>query len=99
MLHINWRPSQRELRLFGGLWTPLFFVITAASLLYRHGPGSLSITIGLCVAAAVVGFVGWTAPAVLRPVYLVLIVLTFPLGSIVSHLILFALFYGVVTPV
>jgi hypothetical protein len=53
--------------------------------------------IGLTIVL-LLGVVGLFKPAILRPLYLGWMVVTFPIGWIVSKLILATLFYGVFTP-
>jgi hypothetical protein len=52
----------------------------------------------LLVAAMVVALLGWLCPVVLRPVFVGWMVLVFPVGWLVSHLVLAFLFYGIFTP-
>src|SRR5205823_3181256 len=49
-------------------------------------------------AALGLGLLGLLAPARLRPVYVGLMVLTYPLNWLTSHLLLACLFYCVITP-
>jgi hypothetical protein len=45
------------------------------------------------------GFLGLLRPSLLRPVFVGWMVLAFPIGWLVSHLLLGLLFFGVFTPV
>ena len=99
MIEINWKPSRFELRMFGGLWLPLFLTFIGGSLLWRQGLAGLNVAGGLWLAAAVCSAIGWLAPAVMRPLFIALTVITFPIGWVVSHLLLGLIYYGVLTPI
>jgi len=88
-------PPTRTLRQFAALWLAFF---TALALLQarRHG---LTFAAGACLTTAVtVGPLGLWRPGLVRPLFVASMVLTFPLGSVVSRLTLAALYYGVLTP-
>ena len=92
---LNRRPTERTLRQFAGLWLA-FFTTLAGLQACRHGPTWAA---ACCVgAAAAVGPLGLWRPALVRPVYVAATVLTFPLGWVMSHLLLAALYFGVFTP-
>src|SRR5919202_384819 len=92
---IPWAPPARTLRQFAGLWL-LFCTGLACSRLVRHGPTAGAAACALL--AVTVGPLGLWRPAAVRPVYVGLMVLTFPLGWVVSRLVLACLWYGVFTP-
>ncbi len=97
LLQLNLMPSNKELRMFAGVWFPSMGAMVSLFLLRKlHSPAAalaaaiLVLTLSLC---------GLAAPGVIRPVYLVLIRLTFPIGWVSSHLILLAAYYLVITPI
>jgi hypothetical protein len=51
------------------------------------------------VLAGLLSVGGLVLPALIRPIFVGLILLTFPIGWVVSHLLLGLIFYGVVTPI
>jgi hypothetical protein len=53
----------------------------------------------LLALAAAVGLCALVKPQLLRPVYVVVTLVTFPLGWTISRLIVVLLYYGLVTPV
>jgi hypothetical protein len=89
-------PSERTLRQFAGLWL-LFF----GGLACWRGLVLGQETLGLVLAglAVTLGPLGLVRPRLLRPVFVAWIVLAFPVGWVVSHLILGVLYFGVFTPV
>jgi hypothetical protein len=98
MQKINWNPPVSQLRLFGGLWLPLFLGVLGGLWLWRHGESWLPISLGLWAAAVLSLAVGWLAPAWLRWVFVGMIVVTYPIGWVVSHVLLAIVFYGILTP-
>ncbi len=105
LVEINWRPGRQQLRVFGlsglaafsGLGTWLYF---RHSLLGMHLAPSTST--GLALVLGSLGlFCGASAlfvPPVLRPLYVVLTVISIPIGVVVSHVVMAILYYGIFTP-
>lgn len=96
MISINWHPSDRELRQFAGIWFPLFWVIVGGLILWRGG--SSFVAGSIVVVAVVVGIVGLVWPRVMRPIFVGWMCAAFPIGWVVSHLLLAVVFYCVITP-
>ena len=92
---VNFAPPARTLRQFAGLWL-LFFAGLAAARGLRDGLTALAL--GLAALALTVGPLGLWRPALVRPVYVAATLLTFPLGWVMSRLLLATLYYGVFTP-
>jgi len=88
--------SPRTLRQFAGLWL-IFFCVLACwhGLFLGH---SLRGAV-LAAVAAGIGLPGLVFPGLLRPVYRAALLLAFPIGWLVSRLILAAIFLLVVTPI
>lgn len=96
VMNVNWSPPVRMLRqfcallvIFAGLFTGITYVNT--------GNAALAGTI-FGVAAAIAA-VGYAVPPVARVVYVGMMFVTFPIGWVVSHLLLGGIFYLVFTPV
>lgn len=81
------------LRQFAGLWI-LFFGAIGCLQLYK-GSGWGWTWIGVSLAAGVPGLF---RPQVLKPVFVIWMILVFPIGWAVSHIILAVVFFGVFTP-
>ena len=92
---IPWRPKARILRQFAGLWIAFF-----AGLALWHGLAHERIVAAVVcmVMALTVGPIGLVRPAWIRPIYIAWLVLAFPVGWLVSKVLLAALFYGLFTP-
>jgi len=87
-------PSARTLRQFAGLWV-LFFGGLACWHAAGTGPEGMAVTFAL---AALLGPAGLVRPALLRPIFVGWMVLVFPIGWVMSRLLLAILFYGLFTP-
>jgi hypothetical protein len=93
---LPWRPSERTLRQFAGLWITFF-----AFLAYVNGAlrGNSGLALTFAALAVTIGPLGLIRPRTLRPVFVGWMLLAFPIGWSVSHLLLAVLYYGVFTPV
>ncbi len=93
---IPFTPSTRTLRQFAGLWILFFAGLTywQTSIL---GNGTLALF--FAALAIVIGLVGLARPQFIRPVFAVWMMAAFPVGWIVSGMLLACLFYGIFTPV
>src|SRR5436305_1731572 len=93
---IAWTPPTRTLRQFAGLW--LLFV---GGLACWHGlvHDRVILAAVLAILALAVGLLGLIKPRAIRPVFLGCLIVTFPIGWVVSRLLLGVLFYGIFTPV
>lgn len=96
MIEIQWNPSRRDLRLFGLIGLPIPMLGLAALAHFRLG--WVAVPAGLAAVAAGGLLLGAVAPALLRPLYVGISVAGYPVGWLVSHALLAALFYLVVTP-
>ena len=97
MIAIQWNPSTKQLRQFAGIWFPAFCGLVGWSIGQKTGHWS-EVEIGW-VLAGLLSVGGLILPALMRPIFVGLILLTFPIGWVVSHLLLGLIFYGVVTPI
>src|SRR5687768_2525645 len=97
LIRINRNPSIRELRQFAGIWFPLFWVLVAG-VVYATS-GSRAMAAGIAATGLALGGMGLNRPGFMRPIYLVWIYAAYPIGWVVSHLIMGAVFYLVVTPI
>jgi Saxitoxin biosynthesis operon protein SxtJ len=96
VIEMNWRPSNRDLRVFAVV--QLIVAGVVGWLLHRRlGWDAAAIAVaGSSCAATVVGFV---SPQILRPLFVAWMLAAFPLGWLMSHLLLACVYYGVVTPI
>lgn len=96
MIDINFHPSDRMLRQFAGAWLVAFSVLAVNQWVMRGHP-----RVGLaCLAVGFfVGAVGLVRPTAVRWLFVASTAAAFPIGWVVSQVMLFVLFVGVVTPV
>ncbi len=89
-------PDSRTLRQFAGLCLVIFGGFALWNGLVRDRPVLALVWGALAVGIGVPGLI---APKLVRPVFVGWMVLAFPIGWAVSHLILAVMFYGLFTPI
>ena len=97
---MNWsdlplKPTPRVLRQFAAAWAVIFLALGLHQTLVRGHPAA---GIVFCVVSAV-GLVGLFRPASLRWLFVGATVAAFPVGWLVTRMILVIMFYLVLTPV
>ena len=96
IVDINWNPSKKELTAFS-LLLIVFFAIVA---FLAHSKGaSVETACMIAGGGAAVGIAGVLSPAFIRIVYVVWMAAVFPIGLVVSNVVLAVVFYGVVWPI
>src|SRR5947209_2755915 len=92
---LPWRPSRRTLRQFAVLWMLAFLLLNVQAMRTGRPAGAIA----FAVVALVIGVPGLIAPAAIRLVFVGSVVVTFPIGWVVSRVALAAIFYGIFTPI
>jgi hypothetical protein len=96
VIEVNRNPSRRELNLFGSIWL-VFFLLAAGGLwLKLHSP---LVSVALAAIAVLVPLLGWAVPTFMRVVYVGLSYVVWPIGFVVSYVLLGAVYYLLVTPI
>ena len=96
MIDVQWNPARKQLRQFAAVWFPAFCGTVGWLIGKKTGHWEwVEIGWALCAALA---FAGFFFPPLIRPVFVGLILATFPMGWVVSHVLLGLIYYGVVTP-
>jgi hypothetical protein len=96
MIRLNLNPTDRDLRIFGlllGLFTPTFGWLICRRFAWQTP------WVGLALACAILIVTALTIPSLLRWIYLAWNVAVFPLGWLVSHVVLAIVYWGVITPI
>lgn len=93
---IPWNVQRKTLVEFSEASLMIVGMIAAPLSLWR---GHLRTAIVLWTIAMVVRGVGWVKPMALKPLFLGMLLVGWPLGWVVSNLLLAMLFYGVVLPI
>jgi hypothetical protein len=89
------KPTTRVLRQFAGAWLVFFLVLSAMAFWKRHNvPQSC-----VFVAVALYGIAGLVRPNAVRLLFIVASVAAYPIGWLVSQIVLAVMFYGVITPI
>ena len=96
MIEINKHPSRKELLWFGLLFL-LFFGIIGGLIYWKFQAPTVAYRIW--IGAAVVAGIYFIFPPVRRPLYLAWMYAAFPIGLVISSLVMVLIFYAVVTPI
>lgn len=104
MIEIDWQPDERTLRQFGGIAFVGFLLIALLAwkewLVFSFGLGSARTAIAGAFAGlgVVSGLFSLVAPRANKPIFLGLTLLSYPIGYVLSHVIMAFLFFGLITP-
>ncbi len=103
MIQIDWKPSHRILRNFGMIGVVAFSAF-AALIHYQVGmfkmiPGTPPVIYTLLGLAGYCGLFALVAPPALKWLYILLTVVSFPIGFVVSYIVVLAMFFLVITPI
>jgi hypothetical protein len=105
VLDFDLKPDNKKLRFFGLFALVGFGVLGAVCALRGHlfglslGAVARPLGLGLIGLGAVSAFFSAVAPAANRPLYVLLTIVTYPIGLVVSFALLAAFFYGLITPI
>lgn len=103
LINLDLNPQVRTLRQFGWISFLVFGALALVSR-WRSGAGDstllqVAMTWLLLGVAVISGFFSLAAPRANRLLFVTLSVVTYPIGVVVSHVLLACLFYGVIMPV
>ena len=93
---VPFQPTEKALRQFAIAWL-VFFLSFGAHQYLARGHRPLGLAVGLL--AVCVGGLGLVKPGALRWLFVSWMVLAFPIGWLMSQLILLMMFYVIITPV
>lgn len=96
MIQINRNPTRRELWQFGFIWMGFVAFFGAVAWFKFDSP---TVAWGLWIAAVVVPVAGWVVPGFMRVVFVGMSYLAWPIGFVVSHVVLALVYYAVLTPI
>jgi len=88
----NFNPSLKELRLFS-----LFLLLPAAFLFWKFS--GKSYTQAIITTLVAVAILGCILPKLIKPLYLLLITLTWPIGFLINNLLLALIYFLILTPI
>lgn len=96
LIEMNWRPSDRDLRVFALVQ---FIAAAVIAWLLHQRLGWDATAIGLAGASLIGIAFGLASPQFLRPLFVGWMLAAFPIGWVMSHVLLAFVYYGVVTPI
>ena len=96
MIDVNWNPTRKELRIFF-LLLILFFGLISWAVFHRSNSQIVAFT--LFGTAAAIGLLGVCFPLLMKWVYVGWMIAVYPIGWVVSHLLMAFIFYLVFTPI
>lgn len=96
LVEINWKPTDRQLRQFGGI----ALVLLPALGWYRWywSGGSADVAVGSGIAGLVIFALSWRAPRVIAPLFVGLTIVTIPIGLVVGEVALLCLYWLLFVP-
>jgi hypothetical protein len=97
MIEIRRDLSVRELRFFAAVLFPAFWGLVALLLHLRAGWTAAAIIVA--AVAAVIAVIGFIETRLMMRVYLAMVLTTYPIGFVISHILLGVVYYLVVTPI
>lgn len=97
MVQLDLNPSPDKLRQFGSI-APIMLLIIGLVLRWRVGL-SIALIAGMCLLGILIFLASRVSPKLVRPIYVGLTIIGFPIGWIVSHLVLLLFYFGIITPV
>ena len=97
MIEINWNPKNKELRNFGNIAVIASIILSLLLYLFKHIPLSWIMVI---ISIGFIIFLSSLISAKLtRIIYLGLTLLTFPIGWVISFLVLVIFYFLIITPI
>lgn len=96
MIPIPWNPDRKTLSEFSEIWLFVLGMIASPLALLR---GHAGWAIGFWLAAVAVRGLAFIRPCLIRPIFVGLILITWPIGWIVSNFVLAIVYYGTMTPI
>jgi hypothetical protein len=105
LIQIDWQPPARRLRQFGfialGVCVVLAWAAWQQKLIFSTSLGAARspVTFALLALGSFSALAACIAPSWNRPLYLGLSVLGYPVGAVVSYLLMATIFFGVLAPI
>lgn len=96
VVKINWSPDQKVLGQFAEFGMFFLGLIAAPLMIYR---GHTTLAVVFWAAAILLRLLSLVKPAWVKPVFIALSVVTWPIGWVISHAALAIVYYGVFTPI
>jgi hypothetical protein len=92
LVEINWQPSDRQLRQFGGI---CLVALPAIAWLWGASVNAVGM---LAILGALLAATGMLFPATLKPVFVGLMLVALPIGLVVGELAMLLIYFAVFLP-
>jgi len=92
--HLPLKPTPRVLRQFAAAWLIFFLALAVVQLFLRHRATAA----GVLSVVALIGLAGLLKPSAVRWLFMGATVAAFPIGWVVTQVVLAVMFYAVLTP-
>jgi hypothetical protein len=105
MIQIDWSPDRRTLRHFGFIAVVGFGFVAAIAwyevLIFAFGLGEARVVVSgvFAALAALSGLLSLVYPPANLPIYWLISALTYPIGFVLSYVIMGTLFYLIIAPI
>jgi hypothetical protein len=96
IVQVNTNPTKKQLNQFGFIWLG-FLALFGAIAFFKLGEPTVAKV--LWVLAVAVPVAGWIFPSFMRLVFVGMSYLAWPIGFVVSHVVLALVYYLVFTPI
>ena len=96
LIEIKRDPTERDIRQFSFLWLPAICFVLGGLALYRFESWTAAGVLAACGVLSIV--LGAIRPRVMRAVFLGWMWAAFPIGWLVSHLLIAAIYFLLITP-
>lgn len=96
LVKLDLNPPPAQLRQFGWI-APTMLLVIGLVLRWRVGLPT-PVVAGLCAAGILIFIFSRVSPKLVRPVYVGLMIAGFPIGWVMSHLLLAVFYFGIITP-
>lgn len=97
MVSLNLKPSEKQLRDFGDIALCMCNII--GLLLFWFDKISIRGFVIFCLIGLVMYILSRISTMLIKPVYQGMMIVTFPIGWVVSHVMMGVFYYGIVTPI
>ncbi len=97
LIEFNRDPTPRQVRQFALFWCSGFCCLLSALAYYRYDARPAAMALLLCGLASMV--LGGAHPAWMRPIFLGWTAAAYPIGWLVSHVLMAVIYYFVITPI
>ena len=96
LVNVNRHPTRRQLNQFGFIWLGFMALFGVVAWFKFAAP---VVAVALWAAALVVPVAGWVFPFFMRLVFVGMSFAAWPIGFVVSHVVLALVYFLVVTPI